>query len=304
MLGSLIAGIWPYLRNTIWTGNPVFPFLSDRLSPHLITVYGLMSLANDTGAATNRNPAQVFPFLFFSGIRVESLGFWDFFGPTVLALAPLVVLACKNTREWRVASLVWFLGGLGIFFGSGLPRFLLPLFPIALFCVARGIECSFRKNWNISNAVSVGTIGFMILAGAAGLAVYGKKPVLAAVGLISRGEYLNDRAQDFQASQAINQMLGTRANTGRALLFLRHQYYLSISYLNGDPGSSLELDPEQLKTPNQWKQFLKAKGITYVVRAPDYPMVIDAPLKDLEKRGDLVLFGQRQVGRSPRNASQ
>lgn len=294
-LGTLVGGISPYLRNTIWTGNPVFPFLSARLSPHLVTAYGLQTLANDTGAGANHNPAQLVQFLFFAGIRAGGVGFWDFFGPTVLALAPLVILAFKNTKEWRVAFLVWFFGSLCIFFASGLSRFLLVLYPIALFCVIGGLESSLSRDWKIAHAVSVGTIGLMIVAGAAGLAVYCEKPLLAAVGFVSEREYLSNRAQDYQASQAINQMLGTPEHTGRALLFLRHQYYLRIPYLNGDPGTSFEVDPDQLKTPEQWKQFLKAKGVKYVIRTPHYPVMVAAPLEELEKRGDLPLFGQREV---------
>src|SRR4029077_15505190 len=30
-LGSLAAGIWPYARNLVWTGDPVFPFLLPSL---------------------------------------------------------------------------------------------------------------------------------------------------------------------------------------------------------------------------------------------------------------------------------
>src|SRR5437016_7910139 len=146
MAGRLIGGIWPYLRNTIWTGNPHFPFLSEERSPHLITAYGLTTLVSDTGAAVSHNPAQLFPFLFFAAMRAKNPGLWDFFGPTVLALAPLVFLAYKNTREWRIPVLVWSLASLGIFFATGLPRYLLPLFPVALFCVAAVIEWSMGKN--------------------------------------------------------------------------------------------------------------------------------------------------------------
>ncbi len=103
-------------------------------------------------------------------------------------------------------------------------------------------------------------------------------------------------AQDYQVARAINQMLGTAKNAGTALIFLRHQYYLHIRYLNGDPGTSFEADPERLQTPEQWKEFLKVNAIVYVVRGPSYPMAIAAPLEELERRGDLVRFAQREVG--------
>ena len=41
---------------------------------------------------------------------------------------------------------------------------------------------------------------------------------------------------------------------------------------------------------------MKVKAIVYVVRAPDYPVVVAAPLEELERRGDLVHFTQRKVG--------
>jgi hypothetical protein len=68
-----------------------------------------------------------------------------------------------------------------------------------------------------------------------------------------------------------------------------------VPYLDGDPGTSFEVDPERLKTPEQWKVFLKLKGIAYVVRAPDYPAVIASPLKDLEKSGLLIPMQQLEV---------
>jgi hypothetical protein len=68
-----------------------------------------------------------------------------------------------------------------------------------------------------------------------------------------------------------------------------------VPYLNGDPGTSFEVDPEQLKTPEQWEKFLKLKGITYVVRAPDFPAVIASPLKELERSGLLIPIQQLEV---------
>jgi hypothetical protein len=117
-LGPLVAGIWPYLRNFVWTHNPVFPFLSPALSPALLTAYAVKALASNAGASSIHGPAQLFPFLFFAAMQKHSPGFWDFFGPAVLALAPLLLFVIRNARAWRVALLVWFCSSLGIFFPS------------------------------------------------------------------------------------------------------------------------------------------------------------------------------------------
>jgi hypothetical protein len=69
------------------------------------------------GLFDSRASATV-PFLFFAAMQKHSPGFWDFFGPAVLALAPLLLFVIRNARAWRVALLVWFCSSLGIFFPS------------------------------------------------------------------------------------------------------------------------------------------------------------------------------------------
>lgn len=294
-LASLFSGIWPYLRNFVWTGNPVFPFLSAKLSPRLVTTYALTSLASDTGASSMHDPLQLIPFVFLAAPQKNNPGLWDFFGPIVLALAPLILLAFRNVRAWRIPLFVWSLSSLGIFFASGLPRFLLPLFPIALSCVAAGFEAALRQKWTIASRVAAGLLILLVLAGAGGLAVYSRRPVLAAIGLQSKTSYLEQRTQDYEIVETVNRLLGGREKQQRALVFFRHLYYLDIPYLNGDPDTSFEVDPEHMQTAQEWNAFFEEKGIGYIVRSPDYPEAIAAPLREMERNGDLVLFAQAEV---------
>ena len=294
-LGALTAGIWPYLRNISWTGDPIFPFLSARLSPHLVTSHAMQSLASDTGASSIHGLDQLFPFLFFAAMQRRSPGFWDFFGPTVLALALLLLFAFRNTRAWRVSLLVWFLSGLGIFFASGLPRFLLPIFPVALACAAAGLEITFRKQWRIASRTTAVLLILMVCVGGFGFALYLKAPLRTAIGMQSEKEYLIDRSQDFEVTEAVNQLLGGREKQQKTLVFIRHLYYLNIPFVNGDPDTSFEVDPERLQTPKDWKSFLQEKGIGYVVRSPGYPEAIAQPLGEMERTGDLMPFAEADV---------
>lgn len=295
VLGSLCSGIWPYLRNLAWTGDPVFPFLSARFSRHLVTTYALTGLMNDTGASRVHDPLQLLPFVFFAAAQKNNPGLWDFFGPTVLALAPLMLLVFRNTRVWRIPIAVWFLSGLGIFFASGLPRFLLPAFPVALSCVAAGFEAALLKKWTTASRVIAGLLILMILTGAAGLTMYSQAPVMAAIGLQSKTRYLEQRTQDYEIVEAVNRLLGNLENQPRTLVFVRHLYYLDIPYLNGDPATSFEVDPGRLQTTQEWKAFLEKKDIGYLVRSPDYPEPIAAPLTEMERNGDLVPFARAEV---------
>lgn len=296
VVGSLLSGVWPYLRNLVWTGDPVFPLLSTRLAPHLATPYALNALAADTGAATQHGFVHLLPFLLFAGTRPDaSPGLWEFFGPLVLALAPLIALAFRNTLTWRIPLVVWLLSGIGIFYFSGLPRFLLPVFPLALSCVAAGWEAARLRHLKIAQAVLIGLVAILGAGGLAGLSIYSARPILAATGIMSKSQYLEQSSPDYQVVEAINHVLAGQDRRLRTLLFVRHLYYLDIPYLNGDPSTSFQVDPERLKTPEDWKSVFQQEGIGFVVRSPDYPESIAAPLLQMEHTGDLIRVAAAEV---------
>jgi hypothetical protein len=135
-VGSLLSGSWPYLRNFVWTGDPLFPYLSKTLIPLRVNLFALTALLVDTGASHSGHFGKLIPFIFFAGMRRVSPGFWDFFGPIVFALAPLLIPAFESFRKWRVPAVVWCLSALGVFAVSGSQRFLPPVFPLALACTA------------------------------------------------------------------------------------------------------------------------------------------------------------------------
>src|SRR5262249_50031659 len=84
-------------------------------------------------------------------------------------------------------------------------------------------------------------------------------------------------------------------NEQRALVFIRHVYYLEVPYVNGDPGLSFEVDPAKLQSPGDWKVFFYKKKIGYVVRSPNYPNVIAGPLEEMERAGDLIPIARTEV---------
>ena len=293
--GSLVSGVWPYLRNFVWTGNPLFPFLAARLSRELATPYATAALYADTGTSVRHNLMQVVPFLFFAGMRDSDPGLWEFFGPTVLVLAPLIFLAFKNEKQWRVLILVWVASSLGISFSSGMARFLLPIFPLALACAAAGFEVPWRERWTIVKGVIGSVLAVTILAFAAGLAMYVHDSIRVAVGLQEKMSYLKERAPDYQITSVVNHFLRERGNQQQTLVFFRHRYYLEVPYVNGDPKTSFEVDPEHMQSAQDWKTFFEKKKIVYVVRSPDYPAVIGRPLEEMERIGDLTPIAQAEV---------
>jgi hypothetical protein len=292
VVGSILAGIWPYLRNLVWTGDPVFPFLTSHLFPDKVNAFALASYRADTGAGTFKGVWYIVKSIFFAGIDLAHPGFWQYFGPVVVAFGPLLLLTRRETSTWRAVVPVWMLSAVGISATSGMMRFLLPVFPIAIAAVLSGVP---RLRLGLARYVSVGTLFFFILTGTVGLLVYDRPALAVAVGLTSPETYLAKHSQDYEKVQFVNRVLAGRESEGFALVFVRHTYYLTIPFKYGDPVASWAIDPMKLQSANDWLTFLKAERIRWVVRSPNFPPAIAAPLEQLQARGQLVPIAQAEI---------
>lgn len=293
--GALGAGLWPYVRNARWTGDPFFPFLLHWFAPGRMNAYTLASIMGDTGAATPRSLWQVAKFPFFAAVDLSHAGFWQFFGPLCLAFAPLVIWAARNTSLWRTALIVWIVSSIGIGATSGMLRFALPILPVALGMVFAGAAALSASEWRIARGLSTASIAVFLLLSAGGLIVYERSAAAAAIGLTDRETYLKQRAPDYGKTQFVNETLEGKGSEGKALVFFRHVYYLRVPFLYGDPAASWSIDPKNFQTPQAWRTLFHAQNIRWVVRAPDYPPAIAAALGRLEATGKLEPFAQSEV---------
>jgi len=295
LAGSVAAGVYPYARNLIWTGDPVFPFLTRWLCPAKVNAYALASYLADTGAAGHRTLWQILKSPFFVEINSSHLGFWEFLGPLVLALSPFLLLAVRNSPLWRTALTVWGLSALGIAASSGMARFLLPVLPIALAAILAGAAQLTPAAWPAARKISIASLAAFLAFGAAGFLVYERSALLVALGRESRDEYLRQHVQEFEKVAFINQVLAGKEEQGKTLVFLRHLYYLRVPFVYGDPAASWAVDPSKFQTTEEWRVFFREREIHWVVRSPNYPPAIAAPLQELEDRGELLPIAKADV---------
>ena len=293
--GSLVAGIWPYARNFAWTGDPMFPFLTRWLTPDRMNAYALASYRADTGAGAHIHLGMIVKFPFFAWIDPQHMGFWQFFGPLVLAFAPLLFLSARREATWRAALTVWVLSALGIGWSSGMTRFLLPILPIALATALAGAAQLAAVGWRMARYISLASIGGFLLFGAAGLLYYDRPALAVAAGFVPREEYLLRRAPEYEQVRFINEVLAGKEAEGKALVFVRHVYDLRVPFLYGNPAASWAIDPSRLQTPEEWLSLFRKQGVGWVVRSPQYPAEIAAPLGELEARGKLVPLARAQI---------
>ncbi|HXT26064.1 MAG TPA: DUF1420 family protein [Candidatus Eisenbacteria bacterium] len=289
--GSAIAvGIWPYLRNWIWTGDPVFPFFFARHHNLAGNLVALQSLLKDTGASNPHSFGRTVRFPIFAIADSDGLATWQFLGPLVLALAPIVLLRLRNTPLWRVAMIVWLMVSLAVGVTSGIPRFLLPVLPLALSANLGAVALFTQGRFRLLRAVTVLSVAGFCLAGFVALVMYSRPAWSAALGRVSQESYLRIHAPDFERSEFINsymESLPVHDTSARALVFFRHLYYLRVPFVAGDPNDSWETSPTGLASNQQWLDFFSRRHIRWVVKAPVYPDELAAALTRLE--GDGIL---------------
>ena len=291
---AVFAGCWPYLRNWFWSGDAFFPFLMTRLHPGRVNAFTLASYRANTGAAGHYTLWQVLKFPVFAGMDPAHNGFWHMFGPLVLCLAPLTFCAIRNTPLWRIVVGVWIPGALLIGANSGMTRFLLPLYGIALAASIAGAALC-RPDWRVARVAARWSIAAALVLGFVGLCFYDSEPFRASAGLVSREDYLRDNSPDYTRQEFVNAQLAGKEVEGQALVFFRHLYYLRLPYLDGNPGSSWAIDPERLQTDEAWLQLFHENRIRWVVKDEEYPGPIRASLMRLEAEGVLIPCASQSI---------
>jgi hypothetical protein len=290
---ALSAGIWPYARNMVWTGDPVFPFFVARLQPGNYNAYAMTAILADTGGSGKWNVLDLLRFPMFAAIDGKNIGLWQFLGPICLVFAPLLFFAWRKTVLWRGCLVVWILSTLGIGLTSGMMRFAVPVYPLALAAVMAGLWSIPMREWKLVRTLAwVTLVGFLVL-GAGGLLIYGRAAAMAAIGAQSREDYLATHAADFAKARFVNDAL--RSRPGKALIFFQHVYHLQVPYVYGNPDGSWVVDPDKLHSNAQWEEFFKKEQIRWVVKAPQYPKALAESLRKLEAEGWLVAIASGEI---------
>ncbi|HUK31271.1 MAG TPA: DUF1420 family protein [Candidatus Acidoferrum sp.] len=283
---ALAAGVWHLLRNAMWTGDPVFPFLSRWLAKSDFNPYTFSSVLADTRpAASHSGILSWIEYPFRLTLEGANFGVGHYFGPLVLVFAPLLVFAFKSTPLFRAGAGVWAAVFITNVFTSQMARFLLPVFAIALVFVFAGIEKIMKNGRPVLRFACAGSIVVFLLFGAASYAFYARDFLPAGLGIEPRDHFLLRLAPNYQEAAFVNATL--EGKPGAAMVFFRHVYYLRVNHMDGDPQSNWLMDPDKLAPPDSMLAFLRKSGVRWVVKTGDYPNAIRDPLQTLELTGDL-----------------
>ena len=285
-LWSLPAGGLVLARNAWWAGDPFFPYLTRWLTPSRFNAYTASAILQDVRAAGfNRSLAGVLAYPFAMTWRGEAYGVGHYFGPIVLAFAPLLWFAVRKGLVARISLGLW----AGIFLANALTsqgaRFLLPCYPLALAMVVAGLAEACRRKYRMVRIFGTVSLIAFLLFGIISESLYAKDFLPVALGLEERQAFLERQAPDYPTVSYINSAL--KRQEGKVLVFFRHVYYLRVPYIIGDPHTSWLMDPDRLTSPQKLLQFFHQQGVQWVVKAPDYPEPFTSAFQTLEDEGKL-----------------
>jgi Protein of unknown function (DUF1420) len=283
-LAAFAAGLAPLIRNAIWTGNPFFPYASNVFSLQKMNAYTLGSVLSDThNPSAHPGILGWLEYPFGMVLNGQSYGVGHYFGPTVLAFAPLLLVAYRRGPLFRAAAWVWGAMFLSNVATSQMGRFLLPVFGIALAISFAGAETASKVGRPFVRVTCNASVALFLLLGAGALLAYGRDFLPVSVGLESREHFLEREAPSYQGNLFANRLLNGKPEA--SLVFFPHLYYLRINYVVGDPDSSWDLYPEQYATPEAMLQWLRQNNVRWIVRPPEYPETVAGALEGLEFEG-------------------
>jgi hypothetical protein len=288
-LVAFCGGCLPLLRNAVWTRDPFFPFASRWLNPGHVDSYALNFLLVDTrSSAFSRGLGHLLAFPLLLTIEGDRFGLGQYFGPIVLALAPLLLFLPWKSHLVRLAAAVWMLAFLANAGTAQMGRFLLPVFALALALIFPAIARAAELRWRAGVAAAAACLVVFVVFAAAADALY-FAPALKADA---------SSAQDFAISSFVNNTLRDAAKqqpNEKALVYYRHLYYLRIPFVNGDPDTSWIFDPAKCDQAAGLLSVLQQEHVRWVVMTEDYPHPLAAAFQQLEREGKLAPIAHANV---------
>jgi Dolichyl-phosphate-mannose-protein mannosyltransferase len=283
---AFVAGLAPLIRNAMWTGNPFFPYASNVFLPQKMNAYTLQATLTDThNSWAHPGILGWMEYPFRMVLDGQSYGVGHYFGPIVLAFAPLLLISYRPGPLFRVAAWIWAAMFLSNMATSQMGRFLLPVFGIALAITLAGVETASRIGRPFVRLACNGAVAIFLMLGTAAFVAYGKDFFPVSVGLESREHFLEREAPNYQEASFANSFLDGKHDA--TLVFFQHLYYLRINFVVGDPASNWELYSDQYATPNAMLEWLRKYDVRWIVKPPEYPDPVDGALQQLESTGIL-----------------
>ncbi len=290
---GLIGFPW-YLKNIIYTGNPIFPacfrwyhgcfgdpieseWWREFLDANSPTIYGYIRLGTSL-ASYLRLPWN----LTFHGVNFE--GYW--FTPVYFALAPMIIWI-RQIAFFRTTLLFCFLYATGWFFQTEELKFLMPAFAVFGIIIAAAVAetGSSERSTLRATVVLLALLPSLLTLQQRKIQTFCRERIPTALRLRSPESFLASNSPVQPLVEFINTKLPTEARlftTEEVRLFFAHRP-IRLGIFN-----VRDVDYGRFSSFNQFLGWLQTQGITHII-LPD-PMNIRSPLIDARQASYQLLL--------------
>jgi hypothetical protein len=254
-----------------WSGDPFFPFLTRHLNPANANPFTLsLMLGNLKTTETSYSFTGLIRYPFWIVLKADVYGgFGHWLGPLIIMLAPLILFAKRKSPLWPVGITMWAAILVANEMTAQQPRYLLAAFPIALAIVFAASADVMKRTSKLIPMAVIGSIVLFLCFGAASEAVYSKDFLPVVFGRETPEAFLTRMAGDYPAASFVNDSLSGR--DGKVMVFFRLVYHVRVPIEIGTPEESWLMNTEKITDADSLLKFLNARGIRWVVKAPNYP---------------------------------
>ena len=263
-LGVFLTSAYWFLRDWIYTGNPVYPYLGALFGTEdtslVSSIYLRMGL-----------PKSLASFLMIPWnitFKPQYFDYHHWVGPVYLSVLPFVLYAAIKIKRARTHLLfVLFLTIFWYFTGQNV-RYLLPMLPVYLLVGGMGIAAflgtSSGRKWG---RVGLQGAAYLLIVFLLALtARHFRFQFLPAAGIWSQNVYLNKLERTMPMAEWINKNLPQNAK----ILILEevHLYYFDREVILEDDLNT-RTHFKALSSPEALVAILKAHGITHILETTD-----------------------------------
>ncbi len=271
---AILVGSPSYIRNWIWTGNPLWPLMSRTfggccISPELVYMLEEKGRWPSGGAIIILKNFILGPWRLMTDVKffenVESVA-----TPALIAFLPGLLLACdaassKERRSTRNAVvLLTYCGAFYFiwFFNRARAHYLDPFWP-ALALLSAFIVTKLLKRSRLVAVATIGTLAISIGFGLGLSALMNAQFFPVVFGFESQEAHLRQKAWYYEDIQYVNKTLPPDA---RLLSFPNHTYYLDVDYVWGSIHVQTGLiDYFSIHSPEALLARWKELGITHIL---------------------------------------
>lgn len=276
-LGAFLTSSYWFLRNWLYTGNPVYPYFgtlfgTEDLSPFASHFFYGMGLP--------RSSASFLMIPWDITFRPHLFDYHHWAGPFYLIVLPFVAYAALKVKAARIHLQFVLFFTVFWYFTAQNVRYLLPVFPVYLLAGSMGLMHAFsealnRKKWVrfASQSVAYTLIAFLLIL----TARHFRFQFLPVLGIWNQDLYLTKMERTIPVAKWIGEKLPRDAK----ILMCGGEYH--FFYFDRDviqeEDFSLRTHYEDQRFPEGMVAILKGKGITHILDAietqerdlPDHP---------------------------------